>query len=72
MAVIFSVQYSLRSSGSAALNMCHVACGSSEAYVEYGVHCWDVAAGALILQEAGGVLLLPKGECLKRISLFPY
>lgn len=54
-------QCSLRSAGSAALNVCYVACGSSEAYVEYGIHCWDVAAGALILQEAGGVMLLPKG-----------
>jgi len=45
--------------------MCHVACGMSEAYVEYGVHCWDVAAGALILQEAGGVVLSPKGHHIK-------
>lgn len=57
-----SSQYSLRSVGSAALNMCHVACGISDAYVEYGVHCWDVAAGALIVQEAGGVAMLPKGD----------
>ena len=55
------LQCSLRSVGSAALDVCHVACGSSEAYVEYGVHCWDIAAGVLILQEAGGVTLLPKG-----------
>ena len=55
-------QYSLRSAGSAALDVCYVACGSSEAYVEYGIHCWDVAAGALILQEAGGVMLSPKGD----------
>jgi len=47
--------------GSAALNMCSVACGSSEAYVEYGVHCWDIAAGAVIVEEAGGVVLSPQG-----------
>jgi len=57
----------LRSVGSAALDVCHVACGSSEAYVEYGIHCWDVAAGVLILQEAGGVVLSPKGHPLLNI-----
>ena len=37
--------------------------------MEYGIHCWDVAAGALILQEAGGVMLSPKGDP-SRSSLF--
>ena len=60
-------QCSLRSAGSAALDVCYVASGSSEAYVEYGIHCWDVAAGVLILQEAGGVVLSPKGDCVRVI-----
>lgn len=47
--------------GSAALNMCMVAAGSVDAYFEYGIHCWDVAAGALVVQEAGGVVMDPKG-----------
>ena len=54
----------VRMFGSAALNVCMVAAGSADAYFEYGVHCWDVAAGALIVQEAGGVVLDPKGACL--------
>ena len=63
----------MRSAGSAALDVCYVACGSSEAYVEYGIHCWDVAAGALILQEAGGVMLSPKGgQPFQPSSLFKY
>lgn len=46
-----------RSLGSAALNMCYVAQGSADCYVEYGIHCWDIAAGAIIVEEAGGKVL---------------
>ncbi|XP_069015782.1 inositol monophosphatase 1-like [Embiotoca jacksoni] len=49
--------HGLRGSGTAATNMCLVACGSVEAFFEIGIHCWDIAAGAVIVQEAGGVLL---------------
>lgn len=38
-----------------------VAQGSLDAYVEYGLHCWDVAAAAVILKEAGGVVIDPTG-----------
>lgn len=44
----------LRRMGSAALDLAYVACGRYEAYFEYKIHAWDIAAGALILQEAGG------------------
>lgn len=37
--------------------MCLVATGAVEAFFEIGIHCWDIAAGAVIVQEAGGVLL---------------
>ncbi len=46
---------SIRRLGSAALNLCFVACGRSDAYWATGLNCWDVAAGMLILDEAGGV-----------------
>ncbi|KAM6953398.1 inositol monophosphatase 1-like [Aplochiton taeniatus] len=49
--------HGLRGLGTAAVNMCAVASGAAEAYFEMGMHCWDVAAGALIVTEAGGVLL---------------
>ena len=39
-----------------------VACGSADGYFEYGIHCWDVCAGDLILREAGGVTMMPTGE----------
>lgn len=49
--------YRLRGSGTAATNMCLVATGAVEAFFEIGIHCWDIAAGAVIVKEAGGVLM---------------
>ncbi|KAK7196241.1 myo-inositol-1(or 4)-monophosphatase 1 [Novymonas esmeraldas] len=48
--------HALRCNGSAALDMCFVAAGRAELYWEVGVHAWDVAAGAVIVREAGGVV----------------
>ena len=47
---------SVRRLGSAALNFCYVACGRLDAYWATSVNSWDVAAGTLILREAGGVI----------------
>ena len=44
----------IRRVGSAALDLCWVAAGRMDAYWEYGVRPWDTAAGALIVEEAGG------------------
>lgn len=43
----------IRRIGSASLDLCAVASGSVDAYFEEGVKAWDIAAGALIAQEAG-------------------
>ena len=43
----------IRRLGSAALDLCHVAEGSVDAYVEEGVNLWDFAAGALVARAAG-------------------
>lgn len=43
-------------SGSAALNMAYVAMGRIDAFWSTSLHPWDVAAGALLVQEAGGVV----------------
>nr|XP_018901317.1 PREDICTED: inositol monophosphatase 1 [Bemisia tabaci] len=51
----------IRCIGSAALNMAMVALGGSDAYFEYGIHAWDYAAGTLLIQEAGGVVIDPAG-----------
>ncbi len=40
--------------GSAALDMAYVACGRFDAYIEQGVSLWDIAAGALLVETAGG------------------
>lgn len=45
----------IRRAGAAALDMAYVACGRLDAYWEIGVKEWDIAAGVLLVQEAGGV-----------------
>jgi len=49
----------IRINGSAALDLCSVACGRIDIYYEYAIHSWDIAAGALIVQEAGGQVCDP-------------
>lgn len=43
----------IRRMGSAALDLCAVACGRADAYFEIGLNPWDFAAGALVAREAG-------------------
>ena len=45
----------IRRIGSAALDLCHVADGGLDAYFERGLNAWDMAAGWLVLSEAGGL-----------------
>ncbi len=44
----------VRRSGSAALDLAHVACGRVDGYWERGIAPWDIAAGVVLLEEAGG------------------
>lgn len=44
----------IRRTGSAALDLAYVACGRADAYFEAGVKPWDIAAGVLLVREAGG------------------
>jgi myo-inositol-1(or 4)-monophosphatase len=48
--------HGLRRLGSAAVDLAYCACGRFEGFYEYGLSPWDVAAGSLIVQEAGGVV----------------
>jgi len=48
--------HGIRRPGSAATDLAYVACGRFDAFYEYGLSPWDVAAGAFIVQEAGGVV----------------
>jgi myo-inositol-1(or 4)-monophosphatase len=52
----------IRRLGSAALDLCWTACGRFDAFWEYNLNAWDVAAGYLILIEAGGMVTNFKGE----------
>ena len=52
----------IRRIGSAALDLCAVACGQVDGYYEEGLNLWDFAAGALIAKEAGAVVSDFKGE----------
>lgn len=53
--------HGIRTLGSAALNMSMVALGGADANFEFGIHAWDVAAGDIIVREAGGVCIDPAG-----------
>lgn len=53
--VLMRVQ-DVRRAGSAALDLCYAAAGRSDGHWELGLHPWDVAAGALLVAEAGGRL----------------
>ncbi len=48
--------HGIRRLGSAAVDMAYVACGRYDAFFEYGLNSWDVAAGTIIIAEAGGNL----------------
>lgn len=52
----------VRRIGTAALDLCYVASGRFEAFYEIALNIWDVAAGVLIVQEAGGKITDFKGE----------
>jgi myo-inositol-1(or 4)-monophosphatase len=51
-----TITQGVRRLGSAALDLCYVACGRMDAYFELSIHAWDIAAAALLVQEAGGTV----------------
>ena len=61
---LFAAFADFRRSGSAALDICHVACGRSDAFCEPVLSPWDFAAGTVILAEAGGKATSFAGESL--------
>jgi len=52
----------VRRLGSAALDLAYVAAGRFDAYVEWGLNAWDIAAGVLLVEEAGGKVTDLQGE----------
>jgi myo-inositol-1(or 4)-monophosphatase len=57
----------IRRNGSAALDLCYVACGRLDGFWEWKLHPWDTAAGALIVRESGGTVTDFAGD---RFDLF--
>jgi len=56
--------------GSAALDMAYVSCGRLDAYIEQSVSLWDVAAGVILIQAAGGkVEITPRADNPDKISV---
>ena len=58
----------VRRTGSAALDLAYVACGRADAYFEAGVKAWDIAAGVLLVREAGGKVCNYRGAPLDRMD----
>lgn len=46
----------IRRAGAATLDLAYVACGRLDAFWEMGLHIWDIAAGQLLVKEAGGMI----------------
>ena len=56
--------------GSAALDMAYVACGRFDAYIEQGISLWDIAAGWLLVENAGGTVdLRPRDDMKDKYSI---
>jgi len=52
----------IRRDGAAALDLCYVACGRLDGFWQYNLNSWDVSAGVLFVEEAGGKVSDLKGE----------
>ena len=50
------MELSYRKSGSAALDMAYIACGRYDGYFQKNLHLWDIAAGLILVKEAGGII----------------
>ena len=50
------IEFSYRRSGSAALDMAYIACGRYDGYFQKNLHLWDIAAGLILVEEAGGII----------------
>ena len=53
---LFPVAAGIRRAGAAALDFAYVACGRLDGFWEFGLKPWDIAAGALLIKEAGGMI----------------
>ena len=63
--------HGIRRLGSAAVDLAYTACGRLEGFYEYNLNAWDVAAGILIVKQAGGEVVNFSGgeECMEKREL---
>ena len=59
----------VRRTGSAALDLAYVACGRADAYFEAGLQPWDIAAGVLLVREAGGRVADFRGSAMGKMDI---
>lgn len=60
----------MRMMGSAALALAYIACGRLDAYIEWDISLWDVAAGQVLLERGGGsVILTPSNKGKEKYSI---
>jgi myo-inositol-1(or 4)-monophosphatase len=52
----------IRRAGAATLDLAYVACSRLDGFWEFGLHIWDIAAGILLIKEAGGIVCDPHGS----------
>jgi len=53
---LFPMTAGIRRAGAASLDLAYIACGRLDGFWEFGLKKWDIAAGALLIQEAGGLI----------------
>jgi myo-inositol-1(or 4)-monophosphatase len=61
----------VRRTGSAALDLAYVASGRTDGYFEAGLQPWDIAAGVLLVREAGGRVCDYRGAALGKMDIAP-
>lgn len=61
---LYQPSHGIRRMGSAAIDLCYVAAGRYDGFFEYGLQPWDIAAGKIILEEAGGMVTNMDGSKL--------
>ena len=59
---LFPATAGIRRAGAASLDLAYVACGRLDGFWEFGLKPWDMAAGALLIEEAGGMISDFEGE----------
>jgi myo-inositol-1(or 4)-monophosphatase len=59
------MSHGVRRAGAAALDLAYVACGRLDAFWEFGLNPWDMAAGVLLVREAGGTVSGMQGEAFR-------